>query len=43
MQLKPGSQYDDGITSIVSVTGKSIFHFSNYIPDGLDAGDAMLE
>ena len=36
MQLKPGSQCDAGaasVTSVVSVTEKSLFHQSNCIPD----------
>ena len=32
--VKPGSQYDTGAASVVSVMGKSIFfHQSNCIPD----------
>ena len=32
--LKPGSQYDAGTTSVMSVTEKSLFfHQSNCIPD----------
>ena len=34
--LKPGSQYDAGatsVTSVVSITEKSLFHQSNCIPD----------
>ena len=36
VSLKPGSQYDAGatsVTSVVSLTEKSLFHQSNCIPD----------
>ena len=32
-QVKPGSQYDTGAMSVVSVMEKSFFHQSNCIPD----------